>query len=496
MDNPILGNLNLEFNQYSGKRKSLILSQILLKYISSGQLLIGQRLPSSRNLAEKLKVNRATVTKAYEELEQQGWIKSKVGSGYYIENILDTKISKKGMDHNGSHIGKLLLSSKKFPDINKLSIPPIVSRLGLHLDDGFPDPKLSFLKEFYQAYRSQLNRGGYYYKYGCYGDPKGSERFRVVLANFLNDNRGFQISSNYIMSSNGTVMALNLISQSLILAGDSVIIERPCWKRAEQIFQFANCHCIPVPVDQDGLIVDHVEEICMKRSIKLLYVTPHHHYPTTVSLSLDRRLKLLDLAKKYGFFIIEDDYDYDFQYSHSPLLPLASMDRSGHVIYCGSFSKNLSPAFRAGYIIADPKLIDIFAKVRLVVDRQGDHIMDNTMADLIEDGTFKRYIRKSTVQYNDRRDIMCKALKSELEKFVEFEIPNGGLAVWVKFSPKIDLQLLSENCQKNDLFISNGQSNRYEDFNVNGIRLGFASSNEVDIKKAIGILKMILTEKS
>lgn len=289
-------------------------------------------------------------------------------------------------------------------------------------------------------------------------------------------------------------MALNLISQSLLLAEDSVIIEKPCWKRAEQIFQFTNCHCIPVPVDQHGIIVDQVEEICMKISIKLLYITPHHQYPTTVSLSLDRRLKLLELVKKYGFLIIEDDYDYDFQYNHSPLLPLASMDRSGHVIYCGSFSKNLSPAFRAGYIVADPKLIDLFAKVRLVVDHQGDHIRDNTMAELIEDGTFKRYIRKSTVQYTDRRNIMCKALKSELQKFVEFEIPNGGLAVWVKFSPEIDLQLLSEKCQQYDLFISNGQSHKYDDFNVNGIRLGFASSNEVDLENAIGILKIILTK--
>lgn len=146
MDSPILGNLKIEFSKYSGKKKSLILSQILLKYISSGKLMIGQRLPSSRKLAEKLQVNRTTVIKSYEELEQQGWIKSKVGSGYYIQNICDTEIPQKGMDNNGSvDIEELILNSKKFSDINKLSIPPIVPRLGLHLDDGFPDPKLSFL---------------------------------------------------------------------------------------------------------------------------------------------------------------------------------------------------------------------------------------------------------------------------------------------------------------------------------------------------------------
>lgn len=190
----------------------MVLSQVPLKYISSGQLLMGQRLPSSRKWAEKLLVNRSKVSKAYEELELQGWIRSKVGSGHYIGNILHTEPLHTGMDDNAPRgSGNQILSSKKFPDISKLSTPPIVTGSGFSLGDDLTDPKLSFLKEFYQAYRSQLNRGGYCYRYGRYGDPKGSDSFRAVLANFLNDNRGLQISPDHIISSNGTVMAMNLI---------------------------------------------------------------------------------------------------------------------------------------------------------------------------------------------------------------------------------------------------------------------------------------------
>ncbi len=493
MSSPILGNLNFEFKKCSGKNKSLSLSQLLLKYITTGQLITGQKLPSSRKLAEQLQINRTTVIKAYGELELQGWIKAKLNSGYYIQNIINQdKTQNKCSYQESINIESIIMASKKYAIINDLTIPQTVAGVDYHLDDGFPDPKLSFLKEFYQTYRSQLNRGGYYSKYGCYSDSKGGETFRAVMKDYLNGNRGFQISSEHIISTNGTVMALNLISQSLLTAGDAVIVERPCWSRAEQIFRFTNCQCIPVGIDCEGLIVDEVENICRNTSIKVIYITPHHQYPTTVSLSLERRLKLLELANKYGFFIIEDDYDYDFQYNQAPLLPLASIDRSGHVIYLGSFSKNLSPAFRSGYIVADPKLIDIFSKVRLVVDRQGDHIMDNTMAELIEDGTFKRYIRKSIVQYGKRRDVLCDALKTELNNFIEFDIPNGGLAIWVKFVPEIDINLLSKNCLKQSLFISNGQAHKYDDFNANAIRLGFASSNEDELRTSIIILKNVL----
>src|SRR5436853_4501774 len=139
---------------------------------------------------------------------------------------------------------------------------------------------------------------------------------------------------------------------------------------------------INVPVDEEGIDVDAVERVCRRKKIRALYVTSHHHYPTTVTLSASRRMKLLQLAEQYGFIIIEDDYDYEFHYESSPILPLASVDRNGMVVYIGSFSKTLSPGIRVGYIAAPPDLIHELGKVRQIIDAQGDPVLEEVVAEL------------------------------------------------------------------------------------------------------------------
>ncbi|WP_212995091.1 aminotransferase class I/II-fold pyridoxal phosphate-dependent enzyme [Elizabethkingia argenteiflava] len=161
----------------------------------------------------------------------------------------------------------------------------------------------------------------------------------------------------------------------------------------------------------------------------MLYVTPHHHYPTTVSLRIDRRLELLRLYNEYGFIIFEDDYDFDFHYKLRPLLPLASADEKGMVIYSGSFSKSFSPAFRMGYLVAAENVIEHLGNVRILLDRQGNQIIEDAMAFLLNDGTIQRYLRKTLAVYKERRDFFCELLSSELNGAVNFAIPEGGMTV-------------------------------------------------------------------
>ncbi|PRD45511.1 aminotransferase-like domain-containing protein [Sphingobacterium haloxyli] len=485
MNSPLVGNLKNEFSRESGKTMYLSLASLLLNYIQAGILKSGQKLPSTRLLASELQINRSTVTKAYWELEQQGWIEPLQGSGHFVAYQTDGRLR----PDLACSCPAVPSPSLTFPDLDQLVAPPVMPNTTLHLDDGFPDPACSPLREFYQTYRNQLNRGGYYTKFGCYGDPKGSVAFRERMAVYLNDTRALQSTPENVLSTNGTVMALHLISNAFLLAGDTVVMERPSWTRAEQIFKYAGCLRVGLDVDAHGLDIEQLEEVCRKGPVKMVYITPHHQYPTTVYLSLDRRLKLLDLSYRYGFLIVEDDYDFDYQYDQSPFLPLASMDKSGRVIYCGSFSKNLSPAFRMGYIVAAADIIDRLAKIRLLVDRQGDHIMDNTIADLLEDGTLKRYIRKSLLTYRQRRDVFCELLQTQLSRWITFEKPKGGLAVWTKFAPAIDLPNLSQVCLGQNLAISNGKAHRYVDYSVNGIRLGFASSSESELEKSVLIMK-------
>ncbi|GAB3012915.1 hypothetical protein GCM10027051_15110 [Niabella terrae] len=198
------------------------------------------------------------------------------------------------------------------------------------------------------------------------------------------------------------------------------------------------------------------------------------------------------MANEYGFIIFEDDYDFDFHYNHRPLLPLASADENGMVIYCGSFSKSLSPAFRMGYLAASENVIEHLTNVRVLLDRQGDHILDNAMAELINEGTIQRYLRKTAAVYQERRNHFCNLLQSELGSAVNFSIPDGGMTVWTEFDKSINLEKLSQHAYKKGLYISDGKTHLYPTYNTNGIRLGFASSSLEKLSNSIAILKGLI----
>lgn len=489
MNSPVLLSLfsDLGFDNHSSKALYIQLAENIQILIKKGKLLPGERLPSTRMLSDVLNLNRLTINKAYQELTMQGWIYSHTGKGSFVSPQLP-EINPTGL---GTGDSKNPLEIAGFQIEALSSFRPVLDEdyTKLHLDDGYPDPKLAPLKELYRAYRTQLTRGGLYHKFGRYSVPTGSHHLRQVLADYLNHTRALHIRKEHVLTVRGTVMGINLVCNGLIKKGDIVVSGVPGWKRAEQNFQHAGAQHIGIPVDEEGIVLEALEEICKVKPVRMVYVTPHHHYPTTVSLPMHRRLALLRLAERYGFIIFEDDYDFDFHYKHKPLLPLASADENGMVIYCGSFSKSFSPAFRLGYLIASKNVIEHLSAVRLILDRQGDHILENAMAELIEDGTIQRYLRKALTVYQDRRDVFCKLLQTELSDYVEFQIPEGGMTVWTTFNRDIDLGLLSQRCKKQGLFFSDGKIHQYKTFKVNATRLGFASSTPEELEESIAIIR-------
>jgi GntR family transcriptional regulator/MocR family aminotransferase len=249
---------------------------------------------------------------------------------------------------------------------------------------------------------------------------------------------------------------------------------------------------VRIPVDENGILTEVLAEICSTQSIRLLYITPHHHYPTTVTLSAERRMKLLQLADKYGFVILEDDYDYDYHYTGSPILPLASADTNGMVIYVGSLSKIIAPAIRIGYVVAPRNLIDELAFLRRIIDRQGDTILEQAVAELFAEGEIKRHLKKTQRIYHQRRDY-CAALLQKVDKnTLDFQIPNGGMAFWTHFSPTINLQQLAQKAQKAGLYLGNGLGYNAANQAVNSVRMGFASLELAEMEEAVAKLKYLL----
>jgi GntR family transcriptional regulator/MocR family aminotransferase len=474
------------------------ISRYIIDLLRNGRLQAAEQLPSTRQLAESLAVHRKTVIRAYDELTAQGWLESITGSGTFaarhLPELKPQQLHKGGSEGNdpAKHAGFRLDS---FPHLDAEFTEPTAK---YHLDDGFPDVRLAPLADLSRAYRSQLLTGDRYTRLG-YTDPKGSLWLREELAAYLKETRGLHIGTDNILITRGTVMGMHLTCAGILKKDDLVVTGESGWSNAEANMLQAGAGIVRIPVDLYGLQVDELEKLCQKKSVRMVYITSHHHYPTTVALRADRRIMLLRLAEKYGFIIFEDDYDYDFHYQNKPLMPLASADQHGMVIYCGSFTKTISPAFRVGYLVAPANVITHLSKLRRIIDRQGDHMLENAVAELLQGGIIQRHLRKSLRVYRQRRDLFCKLLQTELPDRLSFEIPDGGMAVWTVFDKRINLADLSSKAFKHDLYFSNGMSHHRNYTNgmdqklrEQGTRLGFASSTEAELWRCIEIMVKLI----
>ncbi|MES2520993.1 MAG: PLP-dependent aminotransferase family protein [Bacteroidota bacterium] len=473
----------LEINKDSSLPIYVQIANGISQNIQSGILKTGTKLLGTRQMAELLEVHRKTVVAAYDELYSEGWIEVFPKKGTFITQKLPTvkpiSFSEKGI------FSKKDTPSILIPNNSFIKIPLVVSQR-LAFNDGLPDVRLAPRDELARLY-------SHYIKFGDssilqYTHPYGQIRFREVFSAFLNETRGMNITSNNILSTRGSQMAFFLVGSALFQKNDEILVGELSYPAANMTFQSLGLKLNTIPIDEDGIVVDAIEEICERKSIRAIYITSHHYHPTTVTLKPERRIKLLALAEKYGFYIIEDDYDYDYHYANRPILPLASADRHGLVIYLGSFTKRIAPTFRVGYIVAKQEIIEELAKHRRIIDRQGDTILELALADMLEDGTLKRYTTKALKTYRERRDFTCDLLKTQLGNVIDFKIPDGGMAIWAKFDKSISLVELSEKVGKKGLYLSNGLA--YE--GINTCRMGFASMNFREMEESVGILKSVI----
>lgn len=466
----------------------LQLSDAVMLMIKEGRLNRGDEIPGSREIAQLLKINRVTVTRALDDLHAQGWLNRLVGKGTFVaEHIPEISPD---MRHPAQSPEKM--AGFPIPVMDYINHQLNIPNTTLHLDDGFPDPHLAPLKELYRSYRAQLTRGGIYDKFGRYNYPEGAIYYTQALSAYLNHTRGLNTTSDNLLSIRGTIMGINLVCNGLISPGEVIVSGIPGKIRAEDIFVHYRAKHIGIPVDRHGIVVEALAEICRKTRVRMVYVTPYHHYPTTVTLSVERRTQLLQLAEEYRFIIFEDENDFDFHYQRRPLFPLAAADKHGMVIHCGSFSKSFSPAFRIGYLVASKNVIDHLSQVRLLLDRQGDQILEYAMAELLREGTAQRYLRKAMTVYQTRRDFFCEKLTEQLGDSIRYDIPEGGLTVWARFDKAINLEKLAQKALRRDLYLSDGNLHKYPAFNENATRLGFGSSTIDQLEKSIGVLKKII----
>jgi len=458
------------------------LAQQIINSIQRGILPPGSALPGTRSMSRLLHLHRNTVVSAYDELASQGWIEIIPNKGSFVmrnksQNLKSTvTISNNtvplqtGFDfHQAHHLE---------PVFETIEAPIVFS-------DGQPDLRMLSVSNLSRWYTASMKRTKIKEALGSH--QKTSVAYEKQLCNFLNLSRGFHTAPENLLTTRSPEMSLYLISQLLFRPGDIVLVGTPSYFLANMIFHQAGAKIVTIPIDAQGLNVNFIRKKFKKGSIRCVYCTPQRHYPTTVTLSLERRFDLMNLANEYGFAIIEDDFDYDFQYESFPMAPMSIADNNGMVIYMGRFGQSLLPSFQTGFVIATQNLIQAAKNYRQMIDHHGDFVMEQVLAQMIHEGEIHRLLKKSIQRYKKRCELFCEAIDTQFGNRIEWKKPNGGLAVWIQFKPTISLTKLAAQARKIGLELPNYLL--YQDRNICGIRLGFGQFNEEEIPEVVAKLR-------
>lgn len=458
--------------------------------IQDGQLEARERLPSSRALGEALGAHRQTVMDALGELVAEGWLLADPRRGYRVHDALPDR-------YTSAEPGRMPSRSARRPtrlhiarDVRLAPAPKPTIPLR-HSFRAHPDLRLFPFAEFRSHVadslrRSRANQFGY-------GDPAGHAGLVEELGAYFR--RARALTGRKLLITHGSQEAIFLAAQLLVAPGDHVAVEAPGYAPALAAFRCAGAKLVPLRVDRDGIDPTALADAAAKRRIRVLYLTPLHQFPTTVTLSLARRFVVYEIAARHRIAIVEDDYDHEFHYRCQPLAPLASQDPAGIVLYVASLSKVLFPSTRIGVLAVPEALYEPLRGIRRISTYQNDFLTQDAIARWVADGGFERHLRKMRRIYQQRRDALNELLGAERQRGrdLEWTNPDGGMATWVRLpanAERVSLeaaQLGVDAPGENELV--GGRTSRH-------LRLGFSLSTPGELRTAMALLMTALDRAS
>jgi GntR family transcriptional regulator/MocR family aminotransferase len=368
----------------------------LLDAIVDGRLRPGERLPPTRELAQRLDVSRTTVTDAYERLTAEGFLVGRVGAGTFVSDQAVKRASRRAA--GGAARPRRLWES----------IPPagVDSALPYNFQLGVPDGTLFPLETWRRLVARELR--GKVMLDARYADPSGHAGLRAAIARYVGVSRSVNAGGDDVLITQGAQQALDLVGRVLVEPGDCVAVEEPGYTPARRLFHSLGARVVGVPVDGEGLDV-----AALPAEARLVYTTPSHQFPLGTPMSLARRTALLAWAERHDAVVIEDDYDSEYRFSDRPLQPLQSIDRGGRVVYVGSFSKTMLPMLRVGFLVAPTSLRSALVTAKQLADWHGDVVTQGALAQFIDEGLLARHIRKATRQYAARHELIVGTLQRD-----------------------------------------------------------------------------------
>jgi len=455
--------------------------------ILDGRLRPGARLPASRDLAAAYGLARATIVTAFDQLKSEGYVEGRPGSGTYVSQVLPEQL----LDVRGPH------AEERLPH-RRVSLSEYARRLQPFRGTA-PRPIRAFRANqpaldlfpttlWAQVAARRLRRVSANLLAG--GEALGYRPLRQAVADYLSSSRGVKCTADQVLVLSGAQEALDRTARILLNPGESVWMEEPGYPGAAVVFRAVGARICPVPVDAEGMDLDR--GLQRWKRARLAYVTPAHQFPLGVTMSLRRRLALLEWARRSGTLIFEDDYDSEYRYSGRPIPALQGLDRSGVVIFAGSFSAVLFPALRLGYLVVPPEMVDVFAAAESVSTHHPPLLEQAVLCDFITEGHFARHIRRMRELYAERLSVLLDGARAKLGELLEISTVEAGLQTvgWLKGG--LRAERVAELAAKRDVEVvplrryASGRSRR------EGLILGFAAVDPRELRRGVEELAGVL----
>lgn len=381
--------------------------------ILESRLRAGEAMPASRQLAVRLGVSRNTVTAAYDRLVAEGYLTTRGGAGTFV-----TGLSLPAADDGGERPDGPLRAR---PGWDAVGLPgDLTDTPEFDFRVGVPDVGLFPHMTWRRLVADQLRAGAM--GSAMPGDPAGHPGLRATVARRLRLSRGVTAGPDDITVTSGTQQGIDLIGRILLTPGAVAAVEEPGYWSPVHAWRSVGARIAPVPVDGEGLVVD-----ALPSDARLVYVTPSHQFPTGVAMSLRRRMELLAWARRHGAAIVEDDYDSEFRYTAQPLESLHSLDRDGHVLYLGTFSKVMLPTLRVGFVVVPPGLRHAVRAAKFVAEWHTALPTQAALAGFLDEGALDRHLKRAGREYRKRRDRITAALAGPLSTWLELIPSAAGL---------------------------------------------------------------------
>lgn len=459
--------------------------------ILTGRLKRGQQVPSTRLLASELGIARSTVVLAYEHLVAEGYLGATTGAGSFVlygQPDLPPRRPALRAHPRSARSGPRALARRVAPYCGaNLGAPqvarsPVPFRIGEPALDAFPS------RTWTKLYRERWM--GNDLAFLRYGDPTGYRPLREAVVRYLSAARGVKAEVEQVVLVRGTQQGIDLVGRVLLDPGDAAWVEDPGYLAVRGALAGAGACLVPVPVDRDGIDVD--AGVRSAPNARVAYVAPSHQFPLGVTLSLDRRIKLLEWASASGAWIVEDDFDSEFRYVGRPLMALQGLDIDERVIYVGTFSKTLFPALRLGYLVVPKDLVAAFVRVRTLTDYLAPTIEQAVVTDFMNDGHFARHIRRMRSLYRARQDALVAAARDHLADFATVAASPTGMHLVAWLRPDLDDRRVSRLAYEAGIEAPPLSTYCLDAAHPPALLLGYAAVDEHAITDAIRRLRDVL----